>query len=150
MVMYQRILKCLIFSLVLISVEAYAMPIAIDDVVVNSDDLVVDKILGTAKFTGDVVICFDDAILKTTELTLLVTEDGVKRVLDKIILPSKLSAFNHSKNEVVVADGGEYIASEKLLKLTGNIYMQKDERLVKCDELIYVMEIKSISSKDKK
>jgi lipopolysaccharide export system protein LptA len=130
--------------------EAYAGGIAVEDIIIESDDLVVNKTAGTARFSGAVVVWFDDAVLKTTDVVLVVKEEGKKRALEKIIMPAKLTAMKQSENEIIIADSAEYIAAERLLKFKGNIYMKKGERLVKCDELNYFTAIKGISSAEDK
>jgi lipopolysaccharide export system protein LptA len=156
-VMFWRILKFLISRSILAlsiatlfySISVYA--IVLEDIVIESDDLVVNKSKGTARFTGNVLVWFDDAVLKTTDITLLVKEEGKNRTLEKIIMPAKLTAMKEDEDEIIIADSAEYIATKKLLKFKGNIYMKKDERLVKCDELNYFTAIKGISSvEDKK
>jgi lipopolysaccharide export system protein LptA len=145
--MLLRILKFLIFSILAIcSTNSYCASIAVDDIVIQSDDLVIDKITGTARFVGEVIVWFDDAVLKTTEIVVVVKEENKKRVLNKIMMPAKLTAMKQSYDEIIIADGGEYIAGKKLLRFKGNIYMQRDKRLIKCDELEYFTEIKGISS----
>jgi predicted nucleotidyltransferase component of viral defense system len=96
------------------------------------------------------LVWFDDAVLKTTDITLLVKEEGKNRTLEKIIMPAKLTAMKEDEDEIIIADSAEYIATKKLLKFKGNIYMKKDERLVKCDELNYFTAIKGISSAEDK
>ena len=115
-----------------------------DDIIIKSNHLKVNKADGKADFSGDVIVWFDGAVLKTQRIILIINDSGTKRELEKIVFPSKLSAMNESENETIIADSAEYLADKNLLIFKGNIYMQKDERLVKCDELIYHVQIKAI------
>lgn len=117
-----------------------------DDIIIKSDNLFINKEEGRAYFTGNVIVWFDEALLKTTKIIIVIKEGEKKRELEKIIFPSKLTAMKESENEMIVADSGEYIAHENLLSFKGNIYMQKDERLVKCNELNYFTKIKAIET----
>jgi len=120
----------------------------LEDIVIESDDLVVNKASGVANFSGKVIVWFDEAVLKTTGLQIMVRDIGKKRTLEKIVIPHKLTAMNSKENEVIIADGAEYIVSEKMLRFQGNIYMQKDQHLVKCDELMYLTKIQKIGAAD--
>lgn len=145
--MFSHILKFLIFSTFL-QYHSYASGLAIDDVIIKSDHLLVNKEEGRAYFTGNVVVWFDDAMLKTTKIIIALKDGDKKRELEKIIFPAKLTAMKDGSNEMIIADNGEYIASENLLTFKGNIYMQKGERLVKCNELKYFTKIKEIKTRE--
>lgn len=130
--------------------HSYASGLAIEDVIIKSDHLLVNKVEGRAYFTGNVVVWFDDALLKTTKIIVVIKEGDKKRELERIIFPSKLTAMKESADEVIIADSGEYIVNENLLTFKGNIHMQKDERLVKCNELKYFTKIKAIRTTEDK
>jgi len=145
--MLSHILKFLIFS-ILWHGASYGANMSIDDITIKSDRLTVNKKDGKVYFSGNVVAWFDEAILKTTDVIIVINDSSPKRKLERIIFPSKLTSMKESDDEVVVADSAEYEANSNLLKLKGNIYMQKGEYFVKCNELTYFAKIQTIGAAD--
>lgn len=142
--MLLRILGLLIFS-ILLQYESAAHP-TVEDMFITSDTLVLDKQNSKADFAGLVVLYADDMVLKTNRLVVRIKALATKRVVDHIAIPTKLTATKHSMDEVVVADSAEYDPSTGILKFKGNIYMQKNQHFVKCDNLIYHTKINTIAT----
>ena len=138
--MFKQILKCLIFSGLFIFTNAIAEnTVDYDDIKITSDVLIVDKHRNTSDFRNNVIVWCGDMILKTNELVIEVYEDHGKKRINRLIAPGKLSAIKQDMTEIVVADTAEYSGKTHTLTLKGDIYLQKEERVVKCNELVYIM-----------
>ncbi|MBP7189966.1 MAG: hypothetical protein KA998_01800 [Rickettsiaceae bacterium] len=127
-----------------------------EDFIINADDLFVDKESGNSRFMGNVIIWFDNGIvIETSELLVNIKEDGKKRDLERIIIPTSVRAvkFESCASETpeitLIAGNAEYIVESAELHLGGGIYMQKNENLVKCEKLVYYTKISKIVTKKK-
>jgi lipopolysaccharide export system protein LptA len=138
-----RILSLLIFNL-LLQYESIAHP-TVEELFITSDTLVLDKQNSKAEFSGLVLLYADDMVLKTSGLVVKIKELATKHVVDHITIPAKLTATKHGIDEVVMADSAEYDPSTGVLEFKGNIYMQKNQHIVKCDNLIYHTQINAVA-----
>lgn len=142
--MLLRSLELLIFS-ILFQHQALA-DVALDDLFITSDRLVLDQRNTSADFSGTVVAYADDIILKTSKLVTKIQDRNKKRVIDSIILPTKLTVIKRNADAVIIADSAEYMPSVGTLIFKGNIYMQQKQNFMKCDKLIYHTQIKTITT----
>lgn len=110
---------------------------------INSDNLVIDQAKMQARFTGEVVLWFDDLMVKTTDLKIFYKVIGNKKTIDHIIMPSKLTAKKNNINnieELLMANSAEYFVQKKELILLGDVVIQKGEHIIKTDKLVYYMQ----------
>ncbi|MCC8417081.1 MAG: hypothetical protein LN588_00780 [Rickettsia endosymbiont of Bryobia graminum] len=107
---------------------------------INSDNLVIDQVKRQAQFTGEVILWFDDLMIKTTDLKIFYKIIGNKKTIDRIIMPSKLTAKKNDTKELLIANSAEYFVEKKELILRGNVIIQKDEHIIKTDKLVYYMQ----------
>lgn len=108
---------------------------SMENIVIKSDHLKVDKNNNTSYFSGNVVVWCGDFILKTNTL-ILHKKQGNEKIMH-MILPEHVEAMKEDMSEVVVADKGNYDGLSKILILKGNAYIQKDNRIIKCDYFKY-------------
>lgn len=114
---------------------------------INSNSLTIDQTTQKAQFTGDVIVLFDNMILKTSLLEIIYKIVGKERTIDYIIIPTKLTAIREKTQETVIADSAEYSMSKKQLVLLGNIIMQKQDNIIKTNKLVYHTDLQSIEKK---
>jgi lipopolysaccharide export system protein LptA len=104
---------------------------------INSDNLVIDQGKMQAQFTGEVILWFDDLMVKTTDLEIFYKIIGNKKTIYRIIMPSKLTAKKNDTKELLMANSAEYFVKKKELILVGDVVIQKDEHIIKTDKLVY-------------
>jgi lipopolysaccharide export system protein LptA len=112
---------------------------------INSDQLAFNKAKNEATFTGEVIVWFDDMVLKTTNLEIIYKQINNKNEIDKIIIPTKVIAKNKEDSRVLIADYAEYFASKAELVLTGNVQLEYQDNILKTDKLVYYTKIKQIN-----
>lgn len=157
MLRFLTLSNILICALVCFIAPFAAMAGNLEDFTINSDELFIEKESGSSKFVGNVVIWFDNGIvIETTELILKMKDIDGKQTIDRIVIPKSVRAvkFESCSSDALevtmIANSAEYIVEKSELRLSGGIYMQKDENLVKCDELLYYTKISKILTQKKK
>ncbi|MES2214901.1 MAG: LptA/OstA family protein, partial [Pseudomonadota bacterium] len=133
--MLLRTLSLLTFSILLQYPSIANM--TLDDVLITSDKLILDKQSSQADFSGVVVIYADNMVTRTTRLIVKIKEVDNKRSIERLILPAKLTAIKQAdikgnEEEIIMADSAEYDTLTGILTFKGNIYMQKSKHWVKC------------------
>lgn len=113
---------------------------------VNSDNLTYDNFANLATFEGNVVLWFDDIILKTTNIKIYYKQVQGKNIIDKIIIPEKLSALKTKDSDVLIADRAIYNFDKNELSLSGNVVLQHDNNILKTDKLVLVTELRKINN----
>ncbi len=118
-----------------------------DKVHITSDNLTLNKKNLSATFEDNVRIIFEDQTVYTDKLIIYYSDLGPKREIIKIVFPTKIKAIKGCKNDVILADGGEFDNLAKKLTLTGNVQMQKDNNILVTDKMVYSAKLKSVESK---
>ena len=117
-----------------------------DNVHINSSRLVFDKNNEIANFYGEVIIFFDDFVLKTSELQILYDNSSGKRVINKIIIPYNLIALKVIPENIIMADSAEYIAKSSELVLVGNIKLLHEGHILQTNKLSYYTKLRNIKN----
>lgn len=131
----------------------------LDDIMIDSDNLIIDKKNNLSTFKGNVILCFDNGIIIETDKIIITNtknQETNKESFEKIIIPSKLRGIKNSTDQktqkqsltTLIADKATYILSESKLVLEGNIYMQENDNLIKCNQLVYLTKITKLSTSD--
>ncbi|KAJ6644831.1 putative ABC transporter ATP-binding protein, partial [Pseudolycoriella hygida] len=94
---------------------------------INSDHLVINQEKQQAHFSGQVILWFEDMVVKTTNLEIFYKKVNNKQVIDYIIMPSKLTARRNNMHELLMANSAEYFMNSKELILSGDIVIQTND-----------------------
>jgi lipopolysaccharide export system protein LptA len=119
----------------------------IDKLNITSDNLTIQNDIGTATFSGSVIVVFDNLTLHTSKLIVFYKELNKKREIIKILIPGKLKAIRNCGTEIAIADSGYYDHLTKKLTLDGNVMLQKDEHILTTNKLIYSSSLKQKNTK---
>lgn len=144
----------LLSMLFISSLSSHAKDKALDAIIINADDVVIDKKTSSSIFTGHVILWFDNGlIIETDKVLLTIKEENNKKSIDRIIIPSKLRAIRDGKviasnlsKITLIAEGAEYIEDKSELRLKGDVYIQDNDNFVKCNELIYYTNVEKLST----
>lgn len=134
-----RIIKLVVF--LTISISIYANDKNISNLHITSDTLIIDRIKQKAEYLGNVVVYFDNAILRTKELHIFYKTIDDKQTIDYIVIPTKLTVERKINNELLLADSAKYFFDDKQLILLGNVILQRDDNVLKTNKLIYYVDI---------
>ncbi len=124
-----------------ISISIYANDKNISNLHITSDTLIIDRIKQKAEYLGNVVVYFDNAILRTKELYIFYKTIDDKQTIDYIVIPTKLTVERKINNELLLADSAKYFFDDKQLILLGNVILQRDDNVLKTNKLIYYVDI---------
>lgn len=102
---------------------------------ITSDRLLVDQKDFSTHFQGNVVVLFKDYILKTEEL--IVTFDAKAQKIEKVTIPKLVKMVSKSSKEVVIAERAFYDKKLQQLILSGNVVVQKENHVLKTNQIIY-------------
>lgn len=102
---------------------------------ITSDGVLIDKNDFSAHFKGNVVVYFKDYILKTEEL--IITYNPQDQKIAKVIIPKLVKMVRKSSQEIVVADRAFYDKKLQQLILAGNVIVQKENHVLKTNQIIY-------------
>lgn len=145
--------NCIIIFLILLSSSALAEKTKLEDLIINSDHLKLNETTLEAIFRGNVTLWFNNGIIiETDKMMIKLKAKNGKREIEKIIIPHNLRAIKANEDNTkitITADQACYTFDTQELRLMGNINMQENENFVKCNELIYLTNIKSIGAKEK-
>lgn len=154
--MYRRLLMYQIFSMIcylllvlIMSSSAYgkhpySKHSSMDKVYINSDNLVIDQTQNQACFTGEVILWFDDIMVKTTNLEIFYKTVDNKKTIDYISIPSRLTAKRNNGQELLAATSAKYFVARKELVLLGDVIVQNKDGIIKTDKLVYYTELNNI------
>lgn len=102
-----------------------------------SENLDIDKEKSIATFSNKVLVIFQDMELKADKIEVLYAKKNGKEQIDKIIIPGKLKVMKECGKEMALADRGVFDAAVNKLELFGNVILEKQDRILKTDTLIY-------------
>ena len=114
---------------------------------INSDKLVINQDKQQAVFTGEVLIWFDDMVLKTSYLEILYKVYNQKKTISEIRIPVKLIARRTISQELLIADSAEYIVDKQELTLLGNVIIQNNHGIIKTNKLVYYTKLANLNLK---
>ncbi|WP_395477446.1 LptA/OstA family protein [Rickettsia endosymbiont of Pantilius tunicatus] len=134
-----RIIKLVIFFT--ISISTYADDKEVSNLHITSDTLTINRVKQKAEYLGNVVVYFDNAILRTEELYIFYKAVDNKQTIDYIVVPTKLSVEKKINNELLLADSGKYFLDNKQLILLGNVVLERNNNILKTNKLIYYVDI---------
>jgi lipopolysaccharide export system protein LptA len=118
---------------------------ATHDLYINSDEAIFDRLKNSTNFTGEVILYFDDMILKTSNLKFIYKNIKNKRKLEKIIISSRLIAKRDTDQEILIANSAEYCADKGQLTLIGDVKLQRESRILSTEKLLYHTNFKKIN-----
>ena len=127
--------------LLIISTVIYANNKNISNLHITSDTLIIDRTKQKAEYLGNVVVYFDNAILRTKELYIFYKTIAEKQTIDHVVVPTKLTVERKINNELLLADSAKYFFDNKQLILLGNVILQRDDNVLKTNKLIYYVDI---------
>ena len=108
-----------------------------ESIYIDSDSLKLDRAKNTADFEGQVILWFEDMVLKTSVMQVIYKEGAAKKEIDKIIIPAKLTAEREKAGEILIADSAEYLARDSMLILKGNVTLLYNDHILKTHKLVY-------------
>ncbi|AAU03964.1 LptA/OstA family protein [Rickettsia typhi] len=132
-----RIIKLIIFLTVNISIASAKDT----NLQITANTLIIDRIKQKAEYSGNVIIYFDNAILKTQKLYIFYKTIAEKKIIEHIVVPTKLTVERKINNELLLADSAKYFFVDKQLILLGNVILQRNDHVLKTNKLIYYVEI---------
>ncbi|ABV84826.1 hypothetical protein RMA_0666 [Rickettsia massiliae MTU5] len=127
--------------LFIISTIIYANDKNISNLHITSDSLIIDRTKQKAAYLENVIVYFDNAILRTKELYIFYKTIDEKQTIDHIVVPTKLTVERKINNELLLADSAKYFFDNKQLILLGNVILQRDDNVLKTNKLIYYVDI---------
>ncbi len=136
-----RTIKLVIFFTISISIYIYADDKDISNLQITSDTLIINRVKQKAEYLGNVVVYFDNAILRTEKLFIFYKTIDDKQTIDYIVVPTKLSVEKKINNELLLADSGKYCLDNKQLILLGNVVLERNNNILKTNKLIYYVDI---------
>lgn len=116
-----------------------------DQILINSDNLTYDKSANFASFDGNVVMWFNDMVLKTTNIRIYYKQIAGRNKIDKIIIPEKLTAIKNKDSDILIADRAIYSFDSNELSLSGNVILQHVDNILKTGKLVFITELKKIA-----
>jgi|GEM_PF-5220951 len=116
-----------------------------DQILINSDNLTYDKSANFASFDGNVVLWFNDMVLKTTNIKIYYKQIAGRNKIDKIIIPKKLTAIKNKDSDILIADRAIYSFDSNELSLSGNVILQHADNILKTAKLVFITELKKIA-----
>lgn len=119
---------------------------SLEQLFINSDNLIYDNLANSASFDGNVILWFNDMVLKTVNIKIYYKNVQGKNKIDKIIIPERLHALKHKDSDVLIADSAVYNFDKSELSLKGNVILQHEDNILKTDELVLVTELKKINN----
>lgn len=121
----------------------------IKDLNIDSNKLVVNREKQLARFEGNVIIYFNNILIKTSRLLVYYKNINNKNVITKLVMPSFLKAFNRCDEELVIADEAVFDNFKKELKITGNMKILKNDMVLFANKMTYIAALESIEDDNK-
>lgn len=134
-----------VLLLLLIKTANYAYASTLKNLHINSSDLFIDREKQIATFKGNVVICFDNIKLLGEESVFYFSNQNMKDIKE-IHLYRNIKAVEENDN-ILLADKAVFIMDKSELKLSGNVIIEKGEKVIFAEEITYFGKISKISLK---
>ncbi len=123
----------------------YSKHSSMDKLYINSDNLVIDHTKQQAFFTGEVILWFDDIVVKTTNLEIFYKIVDNKKTINYISIPSRLIAKRNDGQELLIATSAKYFVERKELVLLGDVIVQNKNGIIKTDKLVYYTKLNNVN-----
>ncbi|MCC8372315.1 MAG: LptA/OstA family protein [Rickettsia endosymbiont of Pseudomimeciton antennatum] len=124
--------------------DPYSKHSSMDKLYINSDSLVIDQTKQQAFFSGEVILWFDDMMVKTTNLEIFYKIVDNKKTINYIFIPSRLTAKRNDGQELLIATSAKYFVERKELVLLGNVIVQNKDGIVRTDKLVYYTKLNNV------
>ena len=141
-----------VFLLVLLISAKSVFADGVSNLYINSDNLLIDKNSMTAKFSGNVLLCFKDVKLLGDKIVFSF-ENEKNRKIKKIIIENNIKAFYYNNNTLISGDRAVYNASNSELEITGHVIVDLDGKVIITDKIIIygdLIEVRDIKASDYK
>ncbi len=112
---------------------------------INSKDLTFNKEQNTAHFSGQVIVRFEDIILKTSLLKIIYGKTNNKNQIKHIIIPVAFSAMSNEGEKVLIGSKAEYHADKAQLIISGDVNFTYQNKVIKTTKLVYYTSLKEIA-----
>jgi lipopolysaccharide transport protein LptA len=114
------------------------------DIDIRSDNLAIDINKDKAEFVGKVTVKQNDLIVSSDKLVLFLKKDKVEKAtfFQNVII--------HIKDQVAYGDQAEYLQSNNLFKLIGNVRLTQNNNEIKGDSFTYNMKTQEVKIGGKK
>jgi lipopolysaccharide transport protein LptA len=122
----------------------YSKHYSMDKLYINSDNLVIDQTKQQACFTGEVILWFDDIMVKTTNLEIFYKIVDNKKTINYTSIPSNLTAKRNDGQELLIATSAKYFVGKKELVLLGNVIVQNKDGIIRTDKLVYYTKLNNV------
>jgi len=120
-----------------------------EDIRINSDSLTFDRNKNTVNFTNNVLVWFEDMVLKTSAIEVIYqNNDKSQNRIDKIIIPNSVIATRIYQQQTIIADSAEYNAKSAELILNGRVKLQYQDNILKTKKLVYHTNFKKVTNID--
>ncbi|MGI4775844.1 MAG: LptA/OstA family protein [Janthinobacterium lividum] len=148
--MYKLTIKLYLLVVFFISTETYAQKLPSSELLINSDNLTFNKLENFAFFEGNVVIHFDDIILKTKVIQIFYKEVSGKNEIDTILVPNKVAILKEKDQTIITANRAKYLSSTDKLTLEGKVTMQCKDNILTTEQLVIVSKLLKMDDVRKK
>ncbi|WP_347938819.1 LptA/OstA family protein [Rickettsia oklahomensis] len=135
-----QIIKLVVFIFITVNIS-YASDKDISNLHITSDTLIIDRTRQMAEYLGNVIVYYDNVILRTEELYIFYKTIDKRQTIDHIVVPTKLTVERKMNNELLLANSAKYFFDNKQLILIGNVILQRDDNVLKTNTLIYYIDI---------
>ncbi|RYE06406.1 MAG: hypothetical protein EOP33_04310 [Rickettsiaceae bacterium] len=120
------------------------------DVLINSDNLTFDSNDNIALFEGNVVVHFDNLILKTSLIKIFYKEVNNKKQIETILIPKYLTIIRKDDQTIITANEATYLPNISNLVLRSKVIIQYEDNIVKTEKLTIVSKLLKINDDRKK
>lgn len=147
----------ILLNIIFIFLPSYSQNKNLESIIINADDVIIDKKTSSSIFTGHVILWFDNGLIIETDKIILTTKKtNEKESIKQITMPNKVRAIKDGDiiaekitSITLIADSAEYIEDKSELRLNGKVSIQENNNFVKCNELIYYTNITKLSTNGK-
>lgn len=112
-------------------------------VLIKSDELTVDNKSNVALFRKNVVVQFEDLVLKTDQIQVYFVADAKSKSITRIVIPSKIKAIRRQFNQTIVASAAEYLVDSGKLIFSGQVIIEKDNVIFTAAEVVFLTKLKT-------
>ena len=109
---------------------------------IDSSDLLIEREKMTAIFSGNILLCFDDIKLLGEEVVFYFEDTNIKDI--KEIHVHKNIRATEKDGTVLIADEAIFWMNKSELKLTGNVVIEKNQRIMRAREMTFYGKIKDV------
>lgn len=111
-----------------------------NDLDIDSKKLTINKKYKYAEFSGNVIVNFDDSILKTEKLYIYYTDEKKGNKFKRIKITTPLKIYKKT-GEIILGDKAEYDMIQSKLTIMGDVSILQEKNILKTEKLIYIGKI---------